>query len=367
MINPRFIHLKTMLRYVFISFFLILFYCARAQSTATASIKFDSLEHDFGQVKLNTYVEYEFWYKNTSQVPLKLLKVTASCGCTTPIWSEEPLAPGKRSSIKIRFQCFPIASAFSKTIIVESNTEPALSFLEIKGKCVDKDKTLLETYTMKSGKLLFENNHAAFDKIYTNETNKQRFLNFYNNSKDTVWITGFKSPEYISCEATPNIIAPGQTGSVFIRYDGTRNKKYGEQFDQVYMHTNDAEAPDKIIFVSSQVMEYFDTSSSANAVIYLKEKNYEFGKVKVGDVKKHSFTIQNKGTDTLIIREVKPSCGCTVVKLGSSIIPPGKSTKLDVEYNTLGAVKGVNNRPINIISTDRKNPSVYIGVSVIIE
>jgi len=363
MILYRIILLKNMLQKAFLAVLIL----ASQFASAQAAIKFDSLSHDFGEVKLNTYVEYIFWFTNTGKSALVLKKVTASCGCTTPTWSEDPVSPGKKGSIKVRFQCFPMASPFNKTIIVESNTEPSNSFLEIKGKCVDKDKTLEEKYTFKSGKLLFDNNHAAFDKVYSNQSNKQRFLGMYNKSNDTIWITGFATPDHISCLAMPAVLNPGEAGSLLVIYDGTKNKKYGEQFDRIKMHTNDPEMPDKLLFVSSELMEYFDSTTSGNATIFIKEKSYEFGKVKPGDIKKHSFTIQNKGTDTLIIREIKTSCGCTVAKLADSKIPPGKSTKLDVEYNTLGAVKGVNNKPITIISTDRKNPSVNIGVSVVVE
>jgi hypothetical protein len=356
-----------MIRISLFTFFIILMNYGFAQDSVITSIKFDSLSHDFGEVKLNAKTEYVFWFTNTGKSPLILKNVTVSCGCTTPTWSKDPVKPGQRGSVTVRFECFPVEIHFNKTISVESNTDPSTTMLEIKGKCVDKYKTLQEKYPMASGRFLFVNNHAAFDKIYTNESNKQRFLSFYNNSDDTVLIYGFSTPAYIKCIAVPDKVKPRQEGSVYVIYDGTKNETLGQQFDRVTMNTNDPDAPRKVIVVSCEMMEYFDTTTSGNARIYLKEKSFEFGKVKPGEIKKHTFVIKNKGTDTLIIRKIRPSCGCTVARMENTKIPPGKSSKLEIEYNTLGATKGVNNKPVTIISTDRKNPSVNIGVSVVVE
>ncbi len=79
------------------------------------------------------------------------------------------------------------------------------------------------------------------------------------------------------------------------------------------------------------------------------------------------FEIKNTGTDTLFIRNVRTTCGCTEAKLSNDKIAPNKSSQLKIIYNTLGATKGINNKPITIISTDRKTQVVNIGVSVLIE
>ena len=38
---------------------------------------------------------------------------------------------------------------------------------------------------------------------------------------------------------------------------------------------------------------------------------YDFGKVKSGDLVKHTFTFTNTGDELLILTNVQPSCGCT--------------------------------------------------------
>ncbi|KKS67408.1 MAG: hypothetical protein UV36_C0008G0016 [Parcubacteria group bacterium GW2011_GWC2_42_6] len=67
----------------------------------TAVINFDNNIHDFKKIKeqdgLATTV---FKFKNTGDAPLVINRVQASCGCTTPTWTKEPILPGKTGEIE---------------------------------------------------------------------------------------------------------------------------------------------------------------------------------------------------------------------------------------------------------------------------
>jgi hypothetical protein len=59
-------------------------------------------EFDFGKIPQNKPVYYTFEVVNKGTVPL-LLNVTASCGCTTPEWNREGIAPGATDKIKVGY------------------------------------------------------------------------------------------------------------------------------------------------------------------------------------------------------------------------------------------------------------------------
>ncbi|HOH24523.1 MAG TPA: DUF1573 domain-containing protein, partial [Bacteroidales bacterium] len=44
----------------------------------------------------------------------------ASCGCTTPSWTKDPVAPGQSGEIKVTYDTHRIG-AFSKSVTVTSN------------------------------------------------------------------------------------------------------------------------------------------------------------------------------------------------------------------------------------------------------
>ncbi len=49
-----------------------------------------------------------------------------------------------------------------------------------------------------------------------------------------------------------------------------------------------------------------------------------------------SFYIHNKGNNSLIIKKIEASCGCTTFSWNKKPIPPGGKTKLEVEFNSDG-------------------------------
>ncbi len=76
--------------------------------------------HDFGSIKKGRPVTYTFQFINTGNEPLKLENVAASCGCTTPEWSPEPVAPGKSGSVKVGYNA-AVEGVFEKSVTIVYN------------------------------------------------------------------------------------------------------------------------------------------------------------------------------------------------------------------------------------------------------
>ncbi len=89
--------------------------------------------YDFGKVKDGEIVEKSFAFKNTGESPLVIGNISASCGCTTPEWPKEPIAPGVESNILVRFNSSGKPGPQNKTITITANTEPSVIELHIKG------------------------------------------------------------------------------------------------------------------------------------------------------------------------------------------------------------------------------------------
>jgi hypothetical protein len=70
-------------------------------------------------------------------------------------------------------------------------------------------------------------------------------------------------------------------------------------------------------------------------VISFNETEFDFGKIKQGDVVEHIFTFTNTGKADLIIAEAKASCGCTVPDYPKDTpIIPGGSGKIKVTFDS---------------------------------
>lgn len=82
---------------------------AKAQTTPAANkpvpetISLKQLNYDFGKIPQGRPVTHVFEVTNIGTEPLRIENVQASCGCTTPEWSFEPVKPGATTSIKVGY------------------------------------------------------------------------------------------------------------------------------------------------------------------------------------------------------------------------------------------------------------------------
>jgi hypothetical protein len=94
---------------------------------------FDGQTFDFGKIKQGAPVTHEFKFTNAGAVPMIITNVQASCGCTTPDWSKEPIPPGGQGFIKATYNAAAVG-AFNKTITVTANVDNGFVQLNIRGE-----------------------------------------------------------------------------------------------------------------------------------------------------------------------------------------------------------------------------------------
>lgn len=108
-------------------------------------ISFDKLVHDYGTLYVQGDGNCEFEFTNTGKEPLILSSVKSSCGCTVPSWPREPIMPGKKESIKVKYDTGRMGP-INKTVTVMSNAKNSPIVLKITGNIIQKpqDNTIPE-------------------------------------------------------------------------------------------------------------------------------------------------------------------------------------------------------------------------------
>ena len=101
-------------------------------------IEFEKIDHDFGTIKEGSKVQYTYKFKNTGQAPLIIQGAQGSCGCTTPDWSKEPIAPGGTGFVKAEFDSNGKPNIQNKTVTVTANTWPKTTTLRFKAMVTAK-------------------------------------------------------------------------------------------------------------------------------------------------------------------------------------------------------------------------------------
>ncbi|MDE6439736.1 MAG: DUF1573 domain-containing protein [Bacteroidales bacterium] len=109
-----------------------------AEKTEGPSIKFDNTTYDYGQIEQGANGDCEFTFSNVGTEPLLLSDVRASCGCTTPSWTREPIMPGKTGTIKVHYDTNRLGG-INKAITVTTNGNPERVVLRIAGNVSPKE------------------------------------------------------------------------------------------------------------------------------------------------------------------------------------------------------------------------------------
>jgi hypothetical protein len=81
-------------------------------------VKFKEMKHDFGKIKQGVPVTYDFVFTNVGETPVIIENASASCGCTTPTWPQQPIMKGKSDKIKAGFNA-AAPGVFEKGIFVK--------------------------------------------------------------------------------------------------------------------------------------------------------------------------------------------------------------------------------------------------------
>ena len=102
-------------------------------------IKFKETSYNFGKIKQGTPVTHEFVFENVSDKPVTIESATASCGCTTPVKPEPPIAQGKSDKIVAGFNA-AAAGAFTKSIYIKVAGAETPIELKITGEVLSADQ-----------------------------------------------------------------------------------------------------------------------------------------------------------------------------------------------------------------------------------
>jgi hypothetical protein len=99
-------------------------------------LQFDETVHDFGKMEQGEIVKYSFHFKNVGEAPLRINRVSTSCGCTVGKYPHEPVKPGEEADIDVTFNSAHKMGYQNKSIMILSNTDPTRMVLRIKAMVV---------------------------------------------------------------------------------------------------------------------------------------------------------------------------------------------------------------------------------------
>lgn len=343
------------LLFLFLTIIPLLAFCQKAK------IEFEKTSHDFGTIsETGGPAVYDFVFKNTGDAPLILNNVRTSCGCTSPSWNRQPIAPGQTGSVKVSFDPRHRPGRFNKSITVNSNASNAISSLSIHGTVTSKPADPYAAYRYTVGNLKITANSLNLGSINNTDV-AERALDIVNTGAEPVTVTATGVPSFMTVTVTPATLKKGEKGKIAVKYDAGAKKDWGFVSDKI----NVAVSPDAKgeISVVANIKEDFSKVKPEEApVASFSETSAELGVLTKNTSHKHEFYIQNTGKSDLIIHKIKTSDNTITANPSRSVIKPGKKAKVNVVLKT-DEQPGKKVKVISFTLNDPKNTIVSYKLS----
>jgi len=189
-------------------------------SFAQPKLNFTRESHDFGEIPEGKVATHEYEFVNTGDLPLIISNVQASCGCTTPFWTKEPVMPGKKGIVKASYNSVGRPGSFSKSVTVTSNAAEGTKALNFKGVVLAKGSTPTITDEMRaaSANIAYDKTEVNLGTLETGQTAVARFK-ISNKGKTSLELYDVTSSNNSTSWSfsKPNL-APSETGTLEVTY-----------------------------------------------------------------------------------------------------------------------------------------------------
>lgn len=354
--------------------FLVLIVSNSLNAQQLKPLQFRAEIHDFGNVdQEGGAVLHTFEYTNTSTRPIKILNVQASCGCTTPDWTRDAVMPGKTGFIKASFNPKGRPGHFNKSLTITTDFDGNPIVLQVKGNVSTSSGSgtaMSPEFRATMGNWKLKTSSFNMGKVFLKDEFATKEFPVINNGNDAITFSKAETPSYIRAEVVPTTLEPGQQGKVRIGYNGKKKGQYGFQSDNIVLHTDDSEQPQKSFSVYATLEEFFAklTSDELATAPQLKitDTSFDFGRIRKNHESYHQVSLLNTGKSELEIRAIQGNCSCITATSDKQKIKPGDNTSMKIAFNPQDRV-GTQQKLITVYTNDPQNPVQRITFTAYVE
>lgn len=333
---------------------------------AAPQLKWLEEVHDFGAFSedLGT-VSCRIPFVNSGDTPLVINAARATCGCTTPAYTKDPVLPGDTAFVTVSYNAIGRPGRFDKKVYIYANTTPDRHSITIRGVVIGASNTLKSRFPVEAGPLKLRSATMPFGQLYRGRC-KTVFLDAYNQSTDTLRPVWRSLPHGITVECRPEVIPPGEQAAFSFFLDSSQLPEWGVNTGVAVLSPSDNSSISTEISTIAIVEEDFSRLTPGqrkNAPsIAISPQKADLGIMDHDNTPvKAVFEITNTGKDPLIIRRVQVSDpAVTSADLSSSTVKHGKKAVLTLTVDPSGAEADIINSRISIITNDPDNSTVIV-------
>jgi len=236
--------------------------CLTASGTTTLSAAdwaksmFPVKSHDFGTVAVAAKTEFVFPIKNRTNQPIHISNVRASCGCTTPILSQQWIQPGEEGSLTARFNTgsFHGKKGATLTVVID---RPVFAEVQLR----------VDGYIRRD--MVFNPGAVEFGKLDAGEGGQKTVSVAYAGRGD--WqILGIESPNPLLTAQVQEASRSGQRVDYRINVSLAPNAPVGMLRENLIVKTNDRSMPRVPLAVTGEVTAALNVAPQTFSVNEMK-------------------------------------------------------------------------------------------------
>ena len=104
----------------------------RAQPSKGARMEIEPAEHDFGPVRQDQKLVFDFVVRNTGTEDLNLLRIATSCGCTAALPAERLVPPGGSTTLQVTLETRKYKGVLERSVSVASNDRRRVTTVKVR-------------------------------------------------------------------------------------------------------------------------------------------------------------------------------------------------------------------------------------------
>ncbi|GHU98522.1 hypothetical protein FACS1894159_01100 [Bacteroidia bacterium] len=321
-------------------------------------LRFDDLVWDFGTIQeVRGKVSHTFTFTNTGSQPVVVESVEASCSCTVPFFSRAPVMPGKEGTIEVTYDPRDRPGVFIRDITVVSGGGKNVVVLKIKGLVTPRPRTVEDDYPFELQQgLRLTTGYLNFDRVGQGQA-KSMVIGCVNTSRRDVELR-VADPDAAAWFriAAPAKICAGCRADITLTFDLTRTTAWGVLCAQPDIYINGVKNGHGIVATVLATDNFDGVGIDSAPKSKLDAQFFHFGDASAGKKLSHSFTLENVGASTLIVRAVKYGNGTTGSLREGTRIEPGRSVRFSITLPTEGTMGGRVIGSVTLIVNDPIRP-----------
>lgn len=325
-----------------------------------AQARWLATSHDFGAfTEESGPVSCPFRFVNAGSKPIVVVAARASCGCTTPDYTREAIAPGDTGTVVVTYDPAGRPGRFSKYVAVDVSNSPKAKLI-VKGTVVGSSASVAGRFPVDGDEAIKLSRSAVMFGQMKKNTLRTATIDIYNRSTDTIRPLLSGMPPHIDVTVAPAAVAPGEQASLLFYFRSNRTPLYGLVSDSVALRSR-PEAAAVMIPVMAFVEEDFskltpkDLDRAPQAT--LAPTSLDYGTLsRTGEPVTMKAEIKNTGKTPLIIRRVYSTDPGVSVDIDRDKLKHGKTAVITATVDPAALPGDMLNARVSVITNDPEKP-----------